>query len=286
VDLYVQYGLGGLTLGAIYALVGLGLVVVYKVSSIVNFAHGPLAVISALITISVWRTVDLPIGLTPVVGAAVGAVVGVVTFVVLIAPLWRRSIEGAVVMTIAGFLMLEGLAFVGWGGLPRSLDPVLTGPPVEILGGTMTRQALVILALTGGVALAFWFFLTRTVLGKALRACDDDRYGAELCGVSVQTMGMFALAVAGALGGLAGVLVAPLTGVQFTHGGTLLLRGLTAAIVGGLSSSSGAFVGGLVLGLLDSVVNGEIPQFREAIVFLSLITVLAIRPAGLLGARA
>jgi branched-chain amino acid transport system permease protein len=284
-QLYVQYLLGGLTLGAIYALIGLGMVVVYKVSSIVNFSHGHLAVVGALGAITVAETFDLPAPFAIPLGMLVGAILGVITYLVLVAPIWRRSIEGAVVMTIAGFMIYQGLALVGWGSDPRALAPAVSGPAVSVFGGTMSRQSLLILAVAIVVAAGLAWFLNRTVAGKAFLACDEDAYGAELCGISVARWGLIALVIAGCLAGLAGVLIAPLTGMSYVQGGSLLLRGLTAAVIGGVSSSSGAFVGALFLGVLDSVVGGEAPQFREAIVFLTLIVCLAIRPTGLLAAR-
>lgn len=283
--LYMQYLLGGLTLGSIYGLIGLGMVVVYKVSSIVNFSHGHLAVVGALCTVTLSDALDLPAPLSIVVGILVGAVLGLVTFAVLIAPLWRRSIEAAVVMTIAGFMIYQGIALVGWGSNPRALEPAVNGPAVSVLGGTMSRQSVLILAVALIVAVGLAWFLNRTVAGKAFLACDEDAYGAELCGISVARWGLVAFVVAGCLAGLAGVLIAPLTGMSYGQGGSLLLRGLTSAVIGGLGSSSGAFVGALFLGVLDSVVSGEAPQFREAIVFLTLIVCLAVRPTGLLAAR-
>jgi branched-chain amino acid transport system permease protein len=279
-DALAQYLASGLVVGGIYALIGLGFVLVFSVSRIVNFAQGELVMLGALVMVSA-RGWGLPpagaLALTVVLVAGVGAALQRVA----IHPLRHAPPLAALILTIGASIAVRGGALVVWGTDPFALPAFSAGPPFRLGGAVVVRQALWVLGLSAVVFAALWFFLNRTYAGAAVRACAACPRGARLMGIRVDRMVLLAFALAGALGALAGAVIAPITYATYDMGLMLGLKGFVAAVLGGLVSPPGAIAGGFLLGMLESLAAGLVSSaYKDAVGFVVLIALCLAQVAG------
>ncbi len=269
---FLTYVVTGITLGASFALIGSGFVVVHRVTRIVNFAQGSFAIIATMLAASLLRG-RLPHGLAEatavlacgVVGAGVGWVA-----------LGRRGTPPLISLIVTlGLSMLASAAIILlWGQNPVS-PPGLRGH-VTLVGVEVERQRLLVLVITLVAFAALGLFFSRTYLGKALTASASNPYAARLVGIDVRRMGLLAFALAGILGGLAGVLVAPSNALSFSSDLALALSGFAAAVFGGLSSPGRTLVGGLVLGVAGQLTAGYLNGSYQTDVALLLMLLIMI----------
>jgi branched-chain amino acid transport system permease protein len=280
----LQLVLSGLAIGSIYAFIAVGFVTIHAVTGFINFAQGEFAMVGAMVAASLVAA-GLPLALAVLAGVAAAVVAGVVTERLAVHPVRRSSPLVVLVMTVAASTMLRGIALLIWGTLPYGLPPFTAGPPVAIGPGVIGRQDLWVLGLTAVAMLGLYLFFERTIPGTAMRACAANLLASRLVGISPAAMSMLAFAVSALLAGLAGVAVAPITLASYEMGLMLGLNGFVAAVLGGLRSPQGAVLGGLVLGVLESVGAGLISSgAKDALAFSALLLVLAFRPEGLLSA--
>jgi branched-chain amino acid transport system permease protein len=285
---WLQFVAGGLTAGAIYALVALGFSIVYNASHAINFAQGEFVMIGGMAAVSL---VGLGLPLAVVVPLAVlGAMlVGVLVQRLAIEPAQaggKADVVTLIIITIGVALFLRGAAQVVWDKRFHSLPAFSGSDPIAIGGATVLPQSLWVL---GGAALAVlalgWFF-NRTLYGKAMRATALNPLAARLMGVSTRGVMRVSFALAAALGALGGVLTAPITFTSYDVGVMLGLKGFAAAMLGGLGSFGGAVAGGLLLGLMEGLGAGFISSaYKDAIAFIVILAVLYFMPGGLAGAR-
>ena len=269
---FLTYVVTGITLGASFALIGSGFVVVHRVTRIVNFAQGSFAIIAAMMASSLLRG-RLPHGLAE---AAAVLVCGVVGAAVGWVALGRRGTHPLISLIVTlGLSMLASAAIILiWGQDPVS-PPGLRGH-VTLLGVEVERQRLLVLVITLLAFAAVALFFSRTYLGKALTASASNPYAARLVGIDVRRMGLLAFALAGVLGGLAGVLVAPSNALSFSSDLALALSGFAAAVFGGLSSPGRTLVGGLVLGVAGQLTAGYLNGSYQTVVALLLMLLIMI----------
>jgi branched-chain amino acid transport system permease protein len=271
----------GITLGSIYALVGLGFVAVFSVTGIINFAQGEFVMLGALATVSLERAG------WPLPAAAASAVLGVAAVgaalhALAIRPARRASIITLIIITLGAAVVLRGAALLGWGTDPYPLAPFTPGPPLFLGNLVVTRQSLWVLAITLVVLVALYLFFNRTMLGRALRACAVNPLAARLMGIAPQRMALLSFILSAALGAIGGVVIAPITYATYDMGLMLGLKGFVAAIMGGLTNLPGAVIGGLILGVLESLGTGVSSAYKDAVAFVILLAVLLLRPSGLL----
>jgi len=276
----------GLATGAIYAMVGVGFVLIYNVTGIINFAQGEYVMVGALSATSL-----VAAGLPPaaVLAGAVAAtvVVGALAERLTIAPARDAPVLTLIIITVGVSITLRGAALLIWGVEPRSYGPFTGGPAVDVLGLAFSRQSLWIIGSALAVAALLWVFLQRTVPGKAMRACAMDRDAARLQAISPSRMSLYAFALAAAVAGAAGFVFVPVTNADYEMGLFLAINGFTAAVVGGLISPLGAVVGGFLLGALEALAAGLVSSSYESIVaFVLLFGVLVVRPQGIVAWRA
>jgi branched-chain amino acid transport system permease protein len=272
----IGYLLTGLGIGAGFALVASGLVAIYRVTRVVNFAQGGFAVLAALLT-STLLGAGLPHGVAELGGVALGALAGLIVGVVAIGRP-GTSPGTSLIVTLGLGVLAYAIEVLIWGDQPRSFPGV---PGVaEVAGARVSAHYLLILAVTALVfALMAWFF-ARTDLGRALTACASNRYAAQVVGIDVRRMGLLAFALGGALGGLAGVLTTPVQQVTFDSDVTLIVNGFAAAVLGGLTRPAIALAGGLLLGVTQTVVagyGGGAYQMEVALVL--MLTVMIVQAA-------
>lgn len=292
---YLQLVLDGLRGGTIYALIAMGFVTVFNITGIINFAQGAFVMLGAMLAVTVY---DSSLPLEPPLRLALAGVVGVVGTTILgllmerltIYPARHHSTLTLIIITVGAYIALQGLALVAWGAKPYILPAFSTlelqDTTLRFSGLVLKAQSFWIWGTTGVVLVALAFFFERTLTGKALRACALNRKGARLMGISVSRMSMLAFGLAAALGATGGIVVAPTTRPMYDMGLVLGLKGFVAAIMGGLVSSPGAVVGGLLLGVLENVAAGVTkPGLKDVFAFLLLILVLLYRPEGILRRR-
>lgn len=279
----MQYLFSGITIGSVYALMAVSLVIVYKVSQLICFAQGEFFVCGALVMTTLVSK-GIPIPFAFVLSIAIAMIVGALIQQVLIRPIQGSSVGALLVMTIAISLALRGLALILWGRESHVLPAFAKGEPLLIFGATLQLQVLWILGITAVVLLLIWLFFEKTALGLAMRACAENPLGASLVGINVQKVSLFAWAWGSGIGALAGIAVAPLLFMQYTSGVMPMVKGFVAMSIGGLSSIIGSVVAGFLLGIIESYTIGIISsKFSDTIVFIVLMVVLIFRPNGLFG---
>lgn len=280
-----QHLAGGLAAGALYGLMALGLVLIYKTSDVVNFGHGDMAMVSTFIAFTLLRAQwPLPVAL---LGALVFAgLLGIVVERGVLRPARNRRapVLTLVVITLGVAQVLTGAAGAIWGHDVKSFPAVVRGAPLCLGPAIVTREQLFNLAVGLGLALVLYAFFRYTDLGIALRAVAQNPTAARLMGISVDRMLALAWGMGVGLGAVAGVLAAPAIYLEPNVMLEPLIKGFAAAVLGGFTSLPGALVGGLVLGVLENLVAGYIAtELKTTFAFALIVAVLALRPAGLLG---
>lgn len=281
---FIQYLFAGLTNGAIYALIALGFCVVNNTMGIVNFVQVDFVSLGGMLMFSALFALGLPM-----IPGLLLAIAGVALVAMVIERFGLRPARSdnhlvLIFLTVGLSIILRGVIKLVWGKNRMALPPLTPDKPVEILGASVLPQALWIFLLTLiAIALLTWFFY-RTSLGLSMRAVASNPTAAAVVGIPAGRVRLTSYAVAGALGGLAGVLVTPITTLSYDVGVLLGLKGFAAAIFGGFGSFPGAILGGLGLGLLESLSAGYISSaYKDVVAFLVLLLVLFVRPTGLMG---
>jgi branched-chain amino acid transport system permease protein len=276
----MQYLASGLVVGGVYALIGLGFVTAYSVTRIINFAQGEFVMLGALLMVSASRLgLPLPLALAATVGAV--AALGALLQRGAIQPIRGASPLTVLIVTIGASIAIRGVALVAWGTDPFALPAFSPGPPLVVLGAVVVRQGLWVLAVAAAVFALLWLFFTRTYAGSAVRACAGNPRGARLMGIRVHRVGMLAFALSGALGAVAGAVIAPITYATYDMGLMLGLKGFVAAVLGGLVSPAGAILGGFLLGVLESFSAGLVSSaYKDAVAFVALIALLLAQVGG------
>lgn len=285
-SLVLQAVLSGITNGFVYALIGMGLAVIFKGSRVINAMQGEFAVVGALVTVFAMRGLGLPYPAAIAGGICAGAVLGVVVDRLFVQPMARKgaSEEDFLLLTI-GLAVALSAAALYFGGRDSHLLPAFGGEGVvEVAGATMPVHALWLIGLSVAVVLGLRLFYTRTLFGLAMSAASSDADGATTIGIDVSRMRLMTFVLGGAAGAVAGILVTPLIAMNYQMGIALTLKGFAAAILGGLVNPVGAVAGGLVLGLAESLAVVVFPSgYRDAVALSLLVVIMIVMPHGLLG---
>lgn len=284
-DFYLTILTSGIVVGTLYGLVGLGITFVLRVTKVLNLSHGAVAAVAGLAYARCLAD-GLPLPVALLVALIVGTLLGFIQGICL-SP-WLKTGRGviAVFVTLAVGLLLEGLAVVIFGKDALGAKPLFAMPDLRFGGAVLTGAQLILVAVTlfGTALFALWYFGTRT--GRVYRAIVDDEYGATVIGVSIGRLQAAAFAIGGGAAAMAGIAVTPLLSMSYSSGNMMLVNGLTASILGGLSNPFGALVGGLLVGIIQSVVTGMVSTMLMLPASLALLLlVLILRPEGLLPSR-
>jgi branched-chain amino acid transport system permease protein len=281
---FLQFIFAGLTSGAIYALVALGFGVVHNTMGIVNFTQVDFVSLGGMLLFSALFALGLPMPLALVLAVAGVTLAGLLVENLGIRPARTDSHLVLIFLTIGLSIILRGVMKLIWGRNRMAVPPLSGELPVKFLDATILPQTLWILALTSLAILLLVVFFRKTSLGLAMRAVAANEQAARVVGLNVGRVKAASFALAGALGGLAGVLVTPITTLAYDVGVLLGLKGFAAAILGGFGSFPGAILGGITLGLLETLGAGYLSSaYKDVIAFLVLLLVLFVRPRGLLG---
>jgi branched-chain amino acid transport system permease protein len=282
---WLQFVAGGLTAGAIYALVALGFSIVYNASSAINFAQGEFVMIGGMSAVALLAT-GMPLPLAVLLALVAAVFVGLLLEKLAIEPARGAGTVTLIIITIGASLFLRGLAQIVWDKRIHAL-PAFTGEqPIALFGASVLPQSLWVLGVTALAVLALSWFFGRTLFGKAMLATSYNPLAARLMGIQTRTVLLVSFGLAALLGALGGVLTAPITFTSYDSGVMLGLKGFSAAMLGGLGSFAGAVLGGLLLGLLEGLGAGFVSSaYKDALAFLVILLVLFLMPGGLLGAR-
>lgn len=279
----LQLALSGLSIGSIYALVGLALVLPFKASGIVNFAQGEIVTFGAYLAL-ILSGLGLPyLAVVPLVLVG-AAMLGMATERLLIRPIVNQPEFTLVIVTFAIGFIIKAAVRLHWQDNTFSVDAPFVGPPL-VLGALRLNPAyLVFILSTIVVVAALFLFFGYSKFGKAMRATALDPIAAKLMGIRIGSVFSAAWALSTMLGAFVGLLLAPVIGIN-PEIGHLILKGLVAAVIGGFSSLGGAVVGGLLLGLLETYAGAFFgATFKNLVPFGVLILLLLLRPQGLAGA--
>jgi branched-chain amino acid transport system permease protein len=294
----------GLILGSIYALIALGYTMVYGILGLINFAHGEVTMIGAMIAITVINVlVANATGLSPLVMIGMGLLIAVPACMALgysieriaYRPLRHAPRLAPLITAIGVSIVLQNLAMMIWGRGYQPFPAILPNQSFQLLGATVTPIKIAIVMISVGVMALMWLVINRTRLGRAMRATAQNPETATLMGVNINKVISSTFLMGSALGALAGVMVAANYGQADPYMGFMLgLKAFSAAVLGGIGNIPGAMLGGILLGLIESFGAGYIgditggflgSNYQDIFAFLVLILVLVFRPSGLLGQR-
>jgi branched-chain amino acid transport system permease protein len=281
-----QYALNGLTIGGIYALVGLGFYMMWEVSKAANFTHGDVYMAGA-ITAVVLVGLGIPLLVAAAMAMVVAAALGAVIERFLVRPFNNEpNAIGWMLTTIAIGIMLESGATQTYGSLGRPMPSPLAVTPVRIGGAGIYLQELLLPITAIAVMFGLERFYKRTTLGRAMRAVAFNRTAAGLMGINPDKMALIAFAMAAAIGALAGILISPVVPALPTMGGVIGLKGFMVAIVAGIANARGVVTVGIAFGVIEKLIEGYISTgARDSIGFTLMILVLLAFPQGIFGRR-
>ncbi len=301
-DILLQQILNGLVLGSVYALVALGYTMVYGILQLINFAHGDVLMVGAMVGVTVVASLagsglPGPVVLLLAIGAAVPACVALSLFVERVAyrPLRHAPRLAPLITAIGVSIVIQTVAMILWKPNPIVFPDLLPTEPVHIGGAVLAPKQLLILVVSALMMAGLMLLVNRTRLGRAMRATAENPRIAGLMGVNANQVIAATFAIGAALAAVAGVLVAMNYNIaQFSMGFIPGLKAFTAAVLGGIGNLAGAMIGGLLLGLIESLGAGYIgditggflgSHYQDIFAFIVLIVVLVFRPSGIMGER-
>jgi len=288
----LQYLISGITQGSIYALIGLGYMVIYNSSEVINFAQGELVMLGGMLAVT------FTTGLATIFGAGIAlpvaiilAVLAVTLFGILfehlaVRPLKKTAPLMVIIMTIGASIFIRGVAMLIWGKDTFSLPLFIAGKPLPVFGAVIVPHYLVILGTAIVLMVLLQLFFKLTLMGQAMRASAVNRKGASLCGIKPERMVKLSFAISAGLAGVSGIVIAPTNNTSYDIGMMLGLKGFVVAIIGGLNSFVGTICGGFLVGIIEALSAVVSSQYRMAITFGVLILILLIRPNGIFGRKA
>lgn len=285
---WIQQLVNGVSLGSIYALIALGYTMVYGIIKLINFAHGDVFMLGAFIgfyAIARWDMHFIP---ALILAMVLCAVIGVIIERVAYKRLRNATRIAALITAIGVSLLIEYTVIFFRGASPEAYPTVIKNTKIEILGAQISVQAIIILVISLVLMLLLQFIVHQTKIGKAMRAVSHDADAARLMGINVDNTISATFAIGSALAGAAGVIF----GIYYTRIEPLMgvlpgLKAFVAAVLGGIGIIPGAMVGGLLLGVVETVVSAlGYSLWRDAAAFVILILILILRPAGIFGKNA
>ncbi len=283
---FLSYLISGVSLGSVYAIIALGYTMVYGIAKMLNFAHGDVIMVGGYISLLAMSSLGLPWWVGVLLAMVVCTVLGVIIEGLAYKPL-RAAPSLAVLITAIGVsYFLQNAAQLIWGASPMSYTPIVSGS-LQLFGEQLSISyvSLLTIVVCAVIMVGLTLFTSKSKMGKAMRACSEDKGAAQLMGINVNRTISLTFAIGSALAAVAGVLLCSFnTSLMPTTGSMPGIKAFTAAVFGGIGSIPGAFLGGILLGIIEALAKAYIStQLANSIVFAVLIIMLLVRPAGLLG---
>ena len=283
---FLQYLANGLTMGSVYAIIALGYTMVYGIAKMLNFAHGDVIMIGAYISFVGTSYMGLPAIVSVRAAAAVCTALGILIEGLAYKPLRQAGPLAVLITAIGVSYFLQNAAQLIWGATPKNFTSIVSFQVPEALRAYNVSAVGIVTVVACLVIMAgLMWFTGKTKMGKAMRACSEDKAAAQLMGINVNRTISMTFAIGSALAAIAGVLLCSYSPVlQPTTGSMPGIKAFTAAVFGGIGSIPGAFVGGILLGIIEAMAQAYIStSLANSIVFGVLIVVLLVKPAGLFG---
>jgi len=281
-DQLLQHLLNGLLLGATYSLLGIGLTLVFGLMNVVNFAHGEFYTLGAYAAFAALALASVNFFLAIPLAIVAGALAGAVCERVLLRPLRGQSIDTVMLVMIGLWIAMQNAELLGWGGVAKSVPTPFPTHPVVLGAVSVAPLRIFVFVVSGLLILGAHLLLSRTKLGRAMRATFQDRETAALMGVSIERIHTVTFAFGAGLAAAAGALLGPVFLLYPSMGDLASLKAFSVVILGGLGNFGGAALGGLVLGIAEELGAGYISSgYRDAVGFLMIVAVLLLRPSGL-----
>ncbi len=284
---FLQHLINGVYIGAIYAIIALGYTMVYGIAKMLNFAHGDVIMVGAFMSYTATSAYGVPVIPSILIAMVICTLLGILIEGLAYKPLRGASSLAVLITAIGVSYFLQNAAQLIWGPAEIAFKQVVSMEPLVLFGGELkiSAEVLVTMAVAVLIMVGLTAFVNKTKMGKAMRAVSEDREAAQLMGINVNRTISTTFAIGSALAAVAGVLLcSKVQAVWPTVGSMPGIRAFTAAVFGGIGSIPGAMLGGMLLGLIETFGGAYIStQFSDAIVFLVLILILLVKPAGLLG---
>ncbi len=283
---FLQQILNGLAIGGVYVLIALGLTIVFGILGIAHFAHGSVSMFGGYLTFFLVANQKWPLAVAVIVALVVGLVLGLLIELLAYRPVRNANHINAFIVALGLTMMVEGINLQLFGH-EQVVIPTTFNRVFQFAGITMPELRLYVILASALVIVAMTIFIDRTKTGQAIRAVADNRDAAILMGVDVRSIPLIVFSISSALGVIAGIMVGMLFAIAPGIGEGLVVKGFAVLILGGLGSMPGAILGGLVLGITESLAAGFISSaYKDVIAFVVMILVLLVRPQGLMGKTA
>jgi len=284
-NIFANLALRGLATGAVYALVGMGIVLILQTTNVMNFAQGDTGMFVAYLAFFMLSSAKVPYALVLVLAIAAGAVIGLVVERFMMRSVRSRSHLSLIMLTLGLSLVFQGLAAFLFNTEPRLFPPLVTGDPVKLGPIILSRQDIVVLLAAIVVFGILYLLLYRTKQGTAARSISQDEYAARVLGIPTPSIYMLVWAVGSALAGLAALLIVPKFSLEPSFMSGIQVKAFTAIVLGGMNSVFGAAVGGLIIGVVENIVAYQFPAIKDSFMLIVVVIVLLVMPQGLFGRR-
>jgi len=286
VDLFLSQVVNGLTLGSFYALVAVGLALIFGVARLVNFAHGEFFMVGSYLLYFAYAVWKLPYGLVVTLGVLGMALFGALFHKLIYQPVMHRAWYVQLVSTLAASFILANGAIIVFGSTQVTAATPMVSRVVSLGEVRVAEQRLLVLAATAIAFIALHQFIERTRQGRAMRAVAQNREAAQVLGIDIGSTTLLTFVVSGALTGLAACLVSPLYLIYPTVGSLLTLKAFAVVVIGGMGSMSGALCAAFIVGLAEAFAAGYASaEYKDALAFVLMIACLLWRPLGLRGQK-
>ncbi len=274
--------LSGVTVGFIYALVGIGFTVIYNSSGIINFSQGEFVMAGGMSAVFLLKA-GFPLGASSILAILITSMIGIFLYK-LISMSKDSSQISLIILTLGYAIFLRGLAQVVFDKELHTMPSFVGDGAFDILGTTLTYQAILIMVVSIFIVISLYFFFKKTKTGQAMMAASINVDAAKLMGINIKKILMLNFALSAIIASIGGILLTPMTSTNYEVGIMLGLKGFCAAIIGGLGNPFGAVAGGLVLGILESLVAGYVSsEYKDAVAFIVLLGILFFMPGGIFG---
>ena len=283
---FAQLIVSGVTVGAVYAIVALGFVTIFKSSSIINFAQGEFVMLGGMLTVYFLKGLKLSYLLAGALAVTTVCLIGLIVYVLAIHPLRKAPVLILIMATLGVSMFISNTTMVLLGNTPKSIPPISSARAILLGDVAISPQSIWVIALSIIILISLYFLANHTLIGKAMEASSTDPLGADLVGIPRNRIVLYSFGVSATIGAIGGILISPIFFVRYDSGGLLGLKGFIAAVIGGWGSATGAVVGGVLVGVLESLSIGFVSAgYKNAIAFFIMILILYLKPNGLLGSK-